>query len=367
MLVLVALLLPIVLLFLGFAVDLAYMQITRMELRAAADAAARAGATRLSQTDSDAQARSRAQLIARRNTVAGEPLVLEDSDVEIGQSVQDASGKWVFTAGATPSNAVRVVAPRDAGSAGGSVRLFFGSMIGRTNFEPVQTATASFLNVDICLVLDRSTSMKLDVVGQTGGMYTSDPRFCREPRASSRWAALDAAVRVFIDELRNSDADEQVALATYSSDTVSLLGNLCGCSSIPSTLDASLDGNLDRIDNTMDTLSSSVWNGNTHIEAGMATGLLALADVRYARRTAKKVMIVLTDGNENVGSAMRAANSAAAAGVVVHTVTFSDEANRQLMGSVASATGGYYYHANTADELREVFRELAAHSAELTE
>jgi Flp pilus assembly protein TadG len=42
MLPLIALLLPMMMIFLGFAVDLAYMQTTRMELQSAADSAARA-------------------------------------------------------------------------------------------------------------------------------------------------------------------------------------------------------------------------------------------------------------------------------------------------------------------------------------
>ncbi|MCA9238164.1 MAG: VWA domain-containing protein [Planctomycetales bacterium] len=367
MLALIALLLPVVLLFLGFAVDLAYMQTTRMELRAAADAAARAGATALSQTDDPTFARTTAKQIARRNTVAGSNLLLRNSDIEIGRSVEQPDGKWAFTAGVTPSNAVRVTAPRDAGSRGGAVSLFFGGLIGKTDFEPIQSATASFLNVDICLVLDRSTSMKLNVTGQSGGMYTNDPRFCSPPRSTSRWVALDAAVRVFIDELRASDAEEQVALATYSSDLASTMGRVCGASSSPSSLDAPLDTNLTKITRAMDDLTTSVWNGNTYIESGMLTGLGALQDARFARQNATKVMIVLTDGNENVGSAMAAAAVAATTDVTIHTITFSDEANQSLMQSVAAATEGKHYHANTAEELRDVFKELAATTTALTQ
>src|SRR6185503_15035893 len=89
MLPLIAILLPMLLIFLGFAVDLAYMQTTRLELRAAADSAARAGATRLSQTDDQNQARDVAKDIARQNTVAGSALQLRTSDVRIGRSTMD--------------------------------------------------------------------------------------------------------------------------------------------------------------------------------------------------------------------------------------------------------------------------------------
>lgn len=367
MLMLIALLLPVVLLFVGFSVDLAYMQTTRLELRAAADVAARAGATALSQTDNSTFAVRTAKQIARQNFVAGDRLLLRDSDIEVGRSTVQADGKWAFTPGGSPPNAVRVTAPRTAASRGGTVPLFFGSLIGRADFDPVQAATASFINYDICLVLDRSTSMKLNVTGESGGMYTNDPRFCAPATATSRWMALDEAVQVFLDELNNSVADEQVALATYSSALTGRYASLCGASGNASSLDADLHTDLSRISSAMNTLSTTVWNGNTFIESGMLQGLAALQDARYARNTATKVMIVLTDGNENVGSAVAAANTISAAGVVIHTITFSDEANQALMQSVASIGNGQHYHANTAAQLRNVFKELAAVATGLTQ
>lgn len=367
MLPLIAAILPVILIFLGFAVDLAYMQVTRMELQASADAAARAGATVLSQTDDQTRARDAAIQLAQKNKVAGTALRLRNSEVEVGRSVRDSAGKWVFTSGAAPANSVRVTAQRTAGSLGGAVPLFFGSLIGTRNFQPVESATASFLNVDICLVLDRSTSMKLRVNGESGGLYTSDPRFCSPPNAQSRWLALDAAVKVFIAELNDTDAVEHVAMASYSSDLSGYRPALCGASSTPSSLDCALNQDLRRVSSALNSLTTSVWNGNTYIEAGMRTGLAALQDARLARTGAEKIMILLTDGNQNVGDAEDAARDCAAAEVTVHTITFSDDANQTTMKNVAAATGGQHYHANTAAELADVFRELAAQSTRLTE
>lgn len=366
MLPLIAVLLPMLLVFLGFAVDLAYMQTTRLELQAVADSAARAGATRLSQTDDVAASRALAVSIAGQNTVAGSALQLRDSEIEVGRTIRNASGKWVFTNGATPANAVRVTAQRTRASRGGAVPLFFGALIGTPSFQPVTSATASFLNVDICLVLDRSTSMK-EGVDEDGSMYTSDPKFCRAPDAQSRWKILDGAVRVFVAELNDSDAEERVALATYSSDLSGYSPALCGASSQPSSLDRHLDGNLSAITAAMDRLTTSVWNGNTYIESGMRTGLTALQDTRYGRVGADKVMIVLTDGNENVGSAEAAARDIALEGVTVHTITFSNSANQTTMRNVAQMCGGEHFHCSTAESLRQVFRQLAAQTAKLTE
>jgi Ca-activated chloride channel homolog len=124
-------------------------------------------------------------------------MAISDADIQVGRSMPDASGKWVFNASGTPANAVRVLTQRTSGSAGGAIPLFFGSLVGASTFEPQQTATASFLNVDICLVLDRSTSMKLNADSSESGMFTNDPRFCTGPlppvvgeRSTRQWQSL---------------------------------------------------------------------------------------------------------------------------------------------------------------------------------
>jgi Ca-activated chloride channel family protein len=366
MLPLIAILLPVVLLFLGFAVDLSYMQMTRMELQAAADSAARAGATKLSETDNQKDARDFAKQIARQNQVAGAALDLRNNEIEIGRSERNGSGKWVFTLGGTPANSVRVTAQRTGASRGGPIALFFGSLIGTPSFEPVQSATASFLNIDVTLVLDRSTSMK-QAIDEGGSLYTSDSRFCKAPNKSSRWKALDAAVRVFIDELEETDADEHLSIATYSCDGCGFSSKDCGISNKAASLDCALTGNMKTVRTALDKLDTTVWNGHTFIEAGIDEGLAAITNPKLARTSAEKLMIVLTDGRQNVGNALNAARRCADADITVHTITFADVADQALMKQVAAITGGQHYHAPSAAALKQIFRVLAAQSARLTE
>jgi len=365
MLPLIALLLPVLIIFLGFSVDLAYMQNTRLELRAVTDAAARAGATKLSRTDNPAAARAEAIRIAAANNVAGKSLILKENDIQIGRSIRDANGRWKFNNGGSPANAVRVTGARINGSGSGAVPLYFGSQIGAMNFEPQFTAVASFLNVDICLVLDRSTSMKVDINSDESGLYTSDPRFCRSPQSTSRWNALHSAVQVFTDALRASNGKEQVALATYSSSFNP--ARYCGTSGVASTLDLGLSVDMNQIDSQVDRLSGEVWNGNTDIESGMRVGINELLNGANARKGADRILIVLTDGNENEGSAMAAAVTCKAENIRVNTVTFSIDANQSLMKDVAAATSGRHLHADTATELKAAFRELAAQASQLTD
>ena len=75
MLVFIAVCLPLLIIMAAFAIDVAWMQLARTELRTATDAAARAGAKELSLKQSEAAARTKAKAAAARNMVAGEPLV----------------------------------------------------------------------------------------------------------------------------------------------------------------------------------------------------------------------------------------------------------------------------------------------------
>jgi Mg-chelatase subunit ChlD len=128
-----------------------------------------------------------------------------------------------------------------------------------------------------------------------------------------------------------------------------------------------LNGNIADIALAMDRLRTTVWNGNTYIESGMRTGLAALQDPQNARSSAEKIMILLTDGLENEGSAMRAAADCAAADVVVHTITFANSANQATMRDVAALCQGSHHHASDEATLRQIFRALAAQTARLTE
>src|SRR3954462_14226999 len=88
MLVLIALCLPVCLIIAAFAINVAWMQLVRTELRTSTDAAARAGAKQLSLSQSTGVALAQAKDLAKRNPVAGQPLLLANSDVEFGSSSQ---------------------------------------------------------------------------------------------------------------------------------------------------------------------------------------------------------------------------------------------------------------------------------------
>ncbi len=355
MLVLVALTLVIFIVAVVFSIDVAYMQLVRAQLRAAADAAARAGAQALSMQQSDQAAIDKAIEIAALNHVAGQPLALSDDDIELGRPVPQADGSWQFVAGAQPYGAVRVHAFKSTTTAAGPVRLLLGGLLGRTSFEPEQFATASQVDQDIVLVVDRSGSMAWDLSGDewsyppggrghpTGENHPPHPTL-------SRWAAAVAAIGEFVAAINTTNPNEQVAMVTFSSDSGAVL---------KATIDSVLGFDYTEITGALADLSSQPIRGGTNIAAGIDFGVAAL-EANAARRYAQKTMIVMTDGQWNQGRDPReAAREAAAKGIKIHAITFSENADETSMRDVATIGGGKHYHAPDAQSLKDIYREIA--------
>jgi len=349
-----------VLIFLGMtalSVDVAYMHLSRVQLRTATDAAARAGGEALSRLQSESAARDAAKNLAAANIVAGAPLQLADSDIVFGHSDPLANGSWQFTPGATPTNSLQVLGQRTRTSLSGSVGLFFGRIFGVNDFQPVQTATVVKVDRDICLVIDRSSSMKLSLSSTAETMSTSDSRLSLPPPyPDSRWAAATAAIDVFVDTLATTPAIEQCALVSFSSD-----GVWAGVNNVASSLDQPLTSNPNLVKTAGHSFDSKVFNGATNTAAGLSAGIAELNDPTRARPYANKTLVFLTDGFRTAGNdPVPIAASAASQHIVIHTVTFGATFNHSEMMAVAGATGGNHYHAPNPQALSDIFREIAA-------
>lgn len=348
-LILVAALLPVILWMAAFCVDVAYMQLTRTELRIATDAAARAGARTLSLEQDADLAHAAAIEYAAKNNVAGNALTLADSDVQIGLSVRtDDEGRFEFTAGGNLLNSVNVTGRRTQQSPDGAVRLYLTPVFGHEFFQPVADATASQIDRDIALVVDRSGSMtwRINRTSYESGWRNGDP-----VPAKARWWALVDSVDGFLTELGKTPQLELVSLSTYNSSA---------------TIDQQLTDDYAKITAAIDKYSRRYPDGSTNITAGMDKGISTLKNKKYARPYASKTMVVMTDGNHNYGSSpTTAAYDAADADIVVHTITYSNDANQYLMKEVARIGGGQHWHAPDGDELEEIFREIARNAPTL--
>lgn len=310
-----------------FAIDVARIHVVRSELRTATDAAARAAVESLGRTESEADAIQAALEIARLNPVAGEPLELDPAKIVFGSAAANTDGSFTFSAGnagdVSPdsiANSVRVLGERTRTSPSGDVRMFFGGLFGVENFETVQSATATRLDRDIALVLDKSGSMSTD----------------------NRFVGLVNGVSVFVEELNASKPRENVSLVVYDTFPQKLL---------------ELSENLGTFKGEIEAQSPS---GFTGIGRAMEVGLDSVLNDPNSKRLALRSMIVMTDGRQNRGvEPLDVAEVCRQANVVVHTITFSDGANQQLMKDVASLTGGTHLHATSNEQLVDAFREIA--------
>lgn len=154
---LVAVLLILMLAMAALAVDIGYISLVRSQLQAAVDAANFAAASGLPY--GPAEVRKRAKASALGNLVNGQPLVLQDSDIELG--TWDATQrKFVRLTGLgeNDANAVRITG-RLTTDRGNSLQLFFGAAVGqRTKNLAVSSVTGGSAGGDVVIVQDITTS-----------------------------------------------------------------------------------------------------------------------------------------------------------------------------------------------------------------
>ena len=209
-------------------------------------------------------------------------------------------------------------------------------------FTPGATSTSTQFDRDIVLVLDRSGSMN---------EYSTDVSSWRPAGAGqayygSRWRELTAAVSVFHDFLNLTSLNEQISLATFAS---------------TSSEDVVLTTNTNNIETRLNDITNNFAGGGTAIGDGIASGINRVIDSSRSRTLAKKTMIVMTDGIQNTGSdpvpqALRANQTY---GIVVHVISFSNDADQVEAQAIATAGGGLHYHAASGAALVDVFEELA--------
>jgi len=357
--VLVSVMLVVFLVLAAMSIDVAFMQLVRAELRAGSDAAAMAGAESLSRQQDGADAIDAAIATAALNRVAGAPMQLTGSDVELGRSDIQNDGTWSFTPGAEPYNAVRATGRRTDSNPAGTVSLFLGGIFGRNDFAPVQSAVASQLDQDVVLVVDRSHSMCWDMSSSEWsyppGTAGAHDTYCEPPDATgSRWAKMEDAIAEFIIALNETHTNEQLGLATFAS-----AGTWCSGSYEASTRERNLITDYTKVANRLRKLGNNPMPGGTDISAGMTEGASILTGNR-ARPFAQKTMILLTDGQWNSGvDPTVTAQTVFDQGIKIYTITFSDQADQATMRTVAETGGGKHYHASDAEALKAIYREIA--------
>jgi Ca-activated chloride channel homolog len=343
----------------AFSVDVAYMHLVRAELRSATDAAAKAATQQLAdevragslatEPLNEFNVREKAKVIAAKSMVAGKGLLLHDSDIEIGRSIRSTGERFTFLEGALPPNSVRIFGRRTNGSLAGNVGLFFGRALGTSTFEPQEDAVGTFINRNVVLVVDRSGSMKFNEAGDR--IYGDG--FGPESKIVKVVQSLDA----FMAFLSASMVSEKVGLVSFSSDVTSDLPLTTSMTAVQTKYREFLP------------------DGMTGIALGIDKGV-ELMNSDPQSQFVERTLVVLTDGQENVGrdgvyygdgglvpahlGAVRAAHDAAAAGFTIFSITYCVDSpfGKGTMQGVAEAGNGKFYDATNSASLVDAFRDI---------
>jgi hypothetical protein len=161
---------------------------------------------------------------------------------------------------------------------------------GVSSIEATKTSRSNPLEADIAVVLDRSGSMAYSATEVAdGSVPKSAPSgwtFGQAAPPNSRWLDAVSSVNVFLAEINKTPMKELVSLSTYNTDAGTDVGL---------TVDQSL------IVQAMDKYTKNFNAGGTNITSGLDVGRLTLLS-STSRPYAAKVMIILTDGINNVGT-----------------------------------------------------------------
>jgi len=364
----------------GFSINLAYIELVRSEQRLATDASVKAAGVILGTSQSVNAARIAAKTMGAKHQVAGAPLVITDSMLEFGVSTGNSNGTYTFSPISNPSTATTINAVRattnltQRAGGGASLLAFAGAMTNSSNpsssitkFSPTLSAIATRIDIDLCLVVDRSASMAWDLSNTSfsypGELHGKSPiqNYLTKPHATlSRWASLQRAVSIFTTVLSENPFFPQVALASYASEC-----EFGVYTSTLASLDVPLGNSYISIPTKIGTIGTKPLMGNTNVAAGLRVAvdeMLNPSNPSKKRLTSTKHIVLLCDGMMTAGTSdpVAIATAARAYNVRVSTIAFGAQADVTLMQNIATAGGGTAYIALTESQLNGVFRSIAA-------
>ena len=161
----------------------------------------------------------------------------------------------------------------------------------------------------------------------------------------------------FVLALEETQQVEWLGLVSYASNY-----NRFGVQNLESEVNEPLTETHSLVNGKMAAISGTVFNGMTHISAGLDEAVGALFDSNTSRPFAAKTIVLMTDGIPNPGSPQEVLDSAQAAvdmDVKIYTVTFGTAADQGLMSNVADIGSGEHCHAEDVAGLQDAFRAIA--------
>lgn len=248
------------------------------------------------------------------NTVAGARVRLYQDNEILEQTWTNSSGKFYFF-GQAPGHNYRITVHHPWYAAGrvnnisttaGSVTTDVGTIILQESF---------YTGIDTVFLLDDSSSISSNDFS----------RMINETRS------------LFLDENAFTN-DDRIGLFTFNSRVTkhfSFLNPLLAADQLPRRV----GGNT--------ALNQAIAQGNQEFE-------------QYGRKSAKKVMVVLTDGHNNISGPPEAEliQQAKENDVTIYSIGVGNGLNQRFLDNVARETGGEFFHISNFQQLAEIFEKI---------
>ena len=338
-----AVLMPVLIAMLAFAVEVGRMYLVRSQLQTAVDAGALAACLSLRDNRTDVpSAIASAQKFVQLNR-AGAFVEVPKEAINIQPGSWDATAR-VFVPGTTSPNAVQVSGTLD------NEPFFFARALGVSKFSVPRSAIAIRGDnpLDIIMTLDL-----------TGSMISAEGRI----------KALQNAAPIFVNVLETVGDNDRVGVMGYGAlkskyNPVALGHFGVSYTSSPSSLYPINDdwcGVLEAgLTFDFDYLRQSVLNPSTLI-ANKYNGWTPIGVLYVTRRTTstqtrrpgiEKVIVLMSDGHANkpvadpAGYARVMASYAASLDIKVYTISLGSAADEDLMQQIADLAGGKHFIAS---------------------
>lgn len=325
MAILIALLLPMLLALVALFLGVAHIQLTRAEMRLAADASARAATEAILRTSNEDIAFRHALAVAATHEISNHKVILDRPDVIFGQARSESDGEWSFIPNQEPYNAARVNILKTSDSSSGAVQTLLPAF-GPAFFETSKTATAAQVDHNIMLVVEAGGSM----------------------HAPERWEGVKTAI------------EEMTAIAQGLPNKIRV--GLVECHNEPHLTEELSSG--DDIGSTLEALHNSLsdikLSQGRNLGGGLELASNTLETSRTAGAIADETIIFLGNGHHTKGtSPLTAAQLAAFRGHVIYCLTFGHNADKNGdMESAALLSGGEFFEVTDVSALPGILRDL---------
>lgn len=362
MIVLMVFCFTITIAFAGVAVNTAFLRMARVEMKSVTDLAAKSGATYIGNFQNTTGPTSRITNVMQWNRPQFDSSIgrpdYESITITYGNAEIADDGAITFTEDGMPENAVEVAAAYPPIFNGSNVPIpFFFAATPSVSARSIAMRTDN----DVCFVLDRSGSMAWDMTNEefsypAGGSELQNYYTPPDP-VDSRWAALRTAVEDFVLTCEEDVPGEvRIGLVSFASEfEFGVFESARGTVHQRITRDR-----RGRVLPAIDEIGDEPLIGDTDIGYGLSLVPNVFRGGQVRSKTGVRTVVLFSDGVNNEGpNPVVEAAALGSAGYTVHTVSFSDQADQAMMQSIAAATGGSHYHASSADELREAFKEIA--------